>query len=311
MAIQYFFSLAGAQAGYELATQQSAQCDTLYAIGRRRLGIASITQTDVMRLRLDAVKARAARTAVEVELKEARMRLASFLSMNPNTELRISMPGILPDFEIDTRKALEMMHRNSYELLDVEQAVLEAERTLDKVRKQTRFQATVGASVGFNQQGGTVGEAFSDPMRQDIVSLSVSIPLLDLGVGRGKRNMAHSQMEVARISARQAMAEKEQEILVTVSELGSRRELYATAEETLALADKVYDQTMKRFISGSSDLTALAQAQENRLSAQESYISAIYEFWNCYYKLRRLTLFDFSTGFSLSDRFDFENEINR
>ncbi len=311
MAIQYFFNLASAQAKFNLAIQQSAQCDTLYNIGKRRAEIAAITQTDLMRLRLDAVKAKTAKTSAEVELKEARMRLASFLRMNPNTELHINMPGVLPDFEIDTKKALEMMHKNSYELLDVEQAVLEAEQTLDKVRKQTRFQASIGASVGFNQQGDEVSKAYKDPMRQDIVSVNINIPLLDWGVNKGKRNMAYNQMEVARISAQQTMAEKEQEVLVTISELNSRRELYSTAEETLTLADKVYDQTMKRFISGSSDLTSLAQAQQNRLSAQESYISAIYEFWNCYYKLRRQTLFDFSIGFSLSDKFDFENEINK
>ena len=311
LAIQYFFNLANAQASYDLAILQSAQCDTLYNIGKRRIEIASITQTDIMRLRLDAVKARTAKTSAEVALKEARMQLASFLSMNPNAELHINMPGILPDFEIDTQKALEMMHKNSYELLDVEQAVLEAEQTLDKVRKQTRFQANVGASVGFNQQGDAVSKAYQDPMRQDIVSINITIPLLDWGVNRGKRNMAYSQMEIARISAQQTMAEKEQEILVTISELRSRRELYTTAEETLTLADKVYDQTMKRFISGTSDLTALTQAQGDRLSAQESYINAIYKYWDCYYKLRRLTLFDFSIGFSLSDKFDLENEINK
>lgn len=41
--------------------------------------------------------------------------------------------------------------------------------------------------------------------------------------------------------------------------------------------------------------------------AQKNYIQALQNYWLNYYKIRKLTLHDFESGMSLSDRFDFDN----
>jgi len=45
--------------------------------------------------------------------------------------------------------------------------------------------------------------------------------------------------------------------------------------------------------------------------AQKNYISALQNYWLNYYKIRKLTLHDFESGLSLSDRFDFDNGMYR
>ena len=49
----YFFRLAMAQADYELAKDNVATTDTLYAIGEQRKKIAAISQADLLTLKLD------------------------------------------------------------------------------------------------------------------------------------------------------------------------------------------------------------------------------------------------------------------
>ena len=46
-------------------------------------------------------------------------------------------------------------------------------------------------------------------------------------------------------------------------------------------------------------------AQNRQQEAQQNYIQAQLNYWADYYKIRKLTLFDFESGFSLSDKFDF------
>lgn len=307
LAVGYFFTLAQAQSQYKLAKEQAVSCDSLYAIGERKYKIAAITKSDLLSLRLDVVNANNAITSAEVDMKRAALSLNSFLGMDRDTEITILLPGAPSLQYIDAQLALEMMHRNSYLIQEKMQMVAEAEKQLDKVRKGTRFNASVNASVGFNQQSERLKDAYSDPMRKDIVSLSLTIPLLDWGVGRGQRNNAINNLNVARIDAEQKLMELEQDVLVTIDELQSRINLISSAEEALILADQVYRENKIRFQNGTCDITALSQSQQRLLNAQNGFIESMRNYWVCYYDLRRQTLYDFQTGKSLSDIFDFNN----
>ena len=54
-AVSYFFTLAMAQADYELARDNVATTDTLYAVGEQRQKIAAISQADLLTLKLDSI----------------------------------------------------------------------------------------------------------------------------------------------------------------------------------------------------------------------------------------------------------------
>jgi outer membrane protein TolC len=56
-AITYFFALAMAQSEYKMAQDNVTSSDTLYAIGKMRYKIASISQADLLTLNLDKVNA--------------------------------------------------------------------------------------------------------------------------------------------------------------------------------------------------------------------------------------------------------------
>lgn len=307
MAVGYFFSLAQAQSQYKLAKEQAASCDSLYVIGQRKYKIAAITKSDLLSLQLDVVNARNSVASAEVGMKRATLVLTSFLGIDRNTEIDLVLPGRPSAMNVDINNALQMMHKNSYMILEKMQNVAEAEKQLDRVKKSTRFNAMVNASVGFNQQAEEIKNAFDDPMRKDVVSVSLTIPLLDWGVGRGQRNNATNNLNVARIDAQQKIMELEQDVIVTIDELKSRVDLMSSAEEALVLAEQVYKENKIRFLNGTCDITALSQSQQRLLTAQNGYIESMYNYWSCYYDLRKQTLYDFQMNVSLSDMFDFNN----
>lgn len=306
-AVNYFFSLAMAQADYRLAEDNLATADTLYAIGEQRQKIASISQADLLTLKLDKVNARNTLKNAEITRKRAMSALATFLNLDKNTYIVIDLPSRPRYVDIPADRALLLAKENNPTYLEQRQNVLEAEREVDRTKKESRFNASVNASVGFNQVADNLGAAYRNLLQQDLVSLTVSIPLVDWGVRKGKYNMARNNLNVVRIAARQEEISLEEDVMMTVSDFNVQQDLIASASEALDLAELAYDQTRRRFIIGKADISSLTLSLNRQQEAQKNYIQALQNYWLNYYKIRKLTLHDFESGMSLSDRFDFDN----
>lgn len=306
-AVNYFFSLAMAQADYRLAEDNLATADTLYAIGEQRQKIAAISQADLLTLKLDKVNARNTLKNAEITRKRAMSALATFLNLDKNTYIEIDLPSRPRYVDIPADRALLLAKENNPTYLEQRQNVLEAEREVDRTKKESRFNASVNASVGFNQVADNLGAAYRNLLQQDLVSLTVSIPLVDWGVRKGKYNMARNNLNVVRIAARQEEISLEEDVMMTVKDFNVQQDLIASASEALDLAELAYDQTRRRFIIGKADISSLTLSLNRQQKAQKNYIQALQNYWLNYYKIRKLTLHDFESGMSLSHRFDFDN----
>lgn len=301
----YFFNLAMAQAEYDLAKENAASTDTLYRIGRQRLKIAAISRADLLTLELDVVNARNTLQNAASTLKRAMFSLASYLNMEKNTEIHVTLPGRPGALTISVDAALAAAKSNNPNYLTLRQNILEAEQNVDKTRKESRFNASLNASVGFNQVAEDFSDAYRNPMQQEMVSFSVSIPLVDWGVRKGKYNMAKNNLNVVRTSARQSEISIEEEVIMTVNDFNMQQSMVASAEEALDLSVLAYNETRQRFIIGKADVNSLTLALNRQQEAQRNYISALQNYWTYYYKIRKLTLHDFASGFSLSEKFDY------
>ncbi|MDL2256492.1 TolC family protein, partial [Parabacteroides sp. OttesenSCG-928-K15] len=162
-----------------------------------------------------------------------------------------------------------------------------------------------------NQVGDSFENAYKNPLRQDIISLSVSIPLIDWGVRRGKYNMARNNLNIVQISSKQEELKVEEDVIMTVSEFNIQQNLIASAEEALDLAVTAYEETVQRFMIGKADINSLTLSQNRQETAQRNYISALQSYWASYYKIRRLTLHDFDLNIPLSDKFDYDHHLYR
>ena len=303
-ATTYFFELAMAQAEYDLARDNAASTDTLYRIGQERFKIAGISRADLLTLELDHVNAGNTLQTAASSLKRAMFTLASFLDLPKDTQIRLALPGPPQNFNIPVDKALTMARENNPDFLQVRQDILEAEQEVDRTKKESRFNASINASIGFNQVAEDLGGAYRHPQQQDMVSVSVSIPLVDWGVRKGKYNMARNNLNVVKISSRQSEISIEEEVIMTVNDFNIQQSLVQSASRALDLADMAYEETRQRYIIGQADINSLTLSLNRQQEAQRNYISALQSYWLNYYKIRRLTLFDFASGFSLSDKFD-------
>jgi len=308
-AVNYFFALALAQMEYKLAEENVASTDTLYQTGLRRFKIAAISQTDLLTLELDKVNARNTLDNCRIALKRAMFSLASFLGMDTNTQIDVELPGAPMAVDIPSDKALSLAKANSPTLLAHRQTILEAEREVSRAHVQSIFNANLNASIGFNQVAENLSSAYRKLMRQDLVSITLSIPLVDWGVRKGKLNMARNNLNVAEIAAKQDELSIEEDILMTISDFNVHQQMIESARRALDLAEIAYDQTRKKFIIGNADINSLTLSHTRQQDANKNYINALGNYWGSLYKIRRLTLFDFETGLPLSRLFDFNSVL--
>ena len=308
-ATTYFFNLAMAQVEYDMAKENVANTDTLYRTGQERHKIAAISQEDLLTLKLDAINARNTLKNAEISLQRAMFSLASYLNFDKNRMIRLRLPSRPRALQIPVDEALRMARENNPELLASKQSILEAEQEVDRTRKESMFNASVNASIGFNQVASSFKDAYRDPLQQDVVSVSVSIPLVDWGVRKGKHNIAKSNLSIAQTTAEQTAISVEEEVIMTVGDFQIQQNLIQSAEEALDIALMAYQKTKQRFLIGKADLNSMTLSLNRQQEAQRNYITALQNYWLSYYKIRKLTLHDFEVGVSLSNEFDYEHGL--
>lgn len=289
----YFFDLAMAQAEYELAQENRRNSERLYQIGEEKHKIASIGQSELLTLKLDRVNAQNSLQNAELRLTRAMFALAAYLNLNKNTKITLQLPDYPKDVIVRVDEALMHVKDNNPQYLSSKQRILESQQTLDRTRRESLFSAGLSASVGFNQIAPTFRDVYRNPLQQDILGLTLTVPLLDWGVRKGRYNMAKNNLNITQLSARESENRLEEEVIMTVGDFSVQQQMIRSAEEAMELAKVAYEQTQERFIIGKADINSLTLSTNRRQEAQRNYISALRNYWQSYFKLRKLTLYDF------------------
>lgn len=297
--VQYFFNLALAQKQYDLAVENKLTADTLYTIALEREKISSISHADVLTLELDKINFQNALINAELSLQSSQFALATFLNIEENV-LSVIIPENITPLIVNAEEALVLTKENNPEYLAFKQTVLEAEREVDRSKKSAIFDASISASVGFNQVAETFSNAYKKPLQQDVFSISISLPILDWGLRKGKVNITKSSFDIAKLSVLQQEQNLKQEIISTVDNLNTQQNLIGSTQKAIQVAYEAYNINKDRFVIGKVDINSLILSQNRYKEAKYNYISTLRYYWASYYKLKKLTLYDFITNKSLS-----------
>jgi len=106
-------------------------------------------------------------------------------------------------------------------------------------------------------------------------------------------------LNVTQISVKQKEISLEQDVIMTVNDFNVQQDMIRSAEEAMELANLAYDATKQRFIIGNADINSLTLSLNRQNEAQRNYIAALKNYWLSYYKIRKLTLFDFEKSKTL------------
>jgi len=291
-----FFAAYAAEATLANAVANAAVNDTLYRLNTGRYDIGSIGENDLLQSELALLRARTAVDAAKLTHDRALAELRLALAIPAATAIEVVIPDSTPTVAADTALAVDQALHNLSVISQLELQGVQADRQVAQARSDNGFGAVLQASYGFNATAPEMSGAYRDLLGAQRLTLSVDVPLLQWGAGREAVHAAEADRDGL---ASAAEATREQTALdarfaaLDLSQARRNLELSATAD---TVAGKRFEIAYNRYVIGRISVDNLYIAQNEKDQARTAYAQALGRYWESYYRLRRLTLYDFLRG---------------
>lgn len=303
-AVDYFFDLALAQINLEIAVKNQANTDTLYQIAKGRYQLGTIGEDELLQMEYSYLISGKDLNEAGIDLALRKSRLRSFLGFNERVDLLLVLPREVPDLDLDYSRTLAEAKANNPEILNMQRQLLEAERRVAEARSEKGIRADLFAQFGLSQFAEELGDAYQNPLNQQRVEVGIRMPLLDWGLGRGQYRMAQSAEEVTKTGVRQSQIDFDENVFLQVMQFNLQDDQVAIASKADTIADLRYEVSKRRFLIGRIDVLDLNVALEEKDVARRGYVQALRDYWDYYYNLRGLTLYDWQKDIKLVEDFE-------
>lgn len=302
-----FFQLAMAQSNLNSANHNYANADTLYRYAQGRYDIGTITENEMLQLEINYLSEQTNRLNARIEMDDRIQDLRSFLGITDNIEIEVELDDIVPKFVVSVDDALQLARQNNSDIENYALQLLQSESNVAYAKASTGFKADVYMQVGLSQTARDFADVYKSPLNQQLVSLGIRIPILDWGVGRGRVQVAKSNLERIKIDIAQAQIDFDANVIRLVKQFNLQANKVDIARLTTQRADRRNDVAYRLYLLGKSTVLDLNDAIAAKNSAQRAYIYELQSYWSLYYGLRSLTGWDFEHGVSIESNYEFVN----
>ncbi len=303
-AVQIFFSLALAQINKQIAEMNYLNADTLWRMAQGRYKLGTIAEDELLQMQLSWLNSETARKQAEMNLRDREIRLRSFLGFNENVRIELILPNEIPDLQIDMEEVREMAHENNPEILDQQLTLLTAQSQVAEAKAEKGLNANLIALFGMRDQDPVFANAYSQSNQQQTVRVGITLPILDWGLGRGRYRMAQSSLQLAQVQAEQTLIDFDQNLYLDVEQFNLQVDQVGIAAKSDTVAARMYEVTKQRFLIGKIAVLELNNADTKKDENRRAYVMELQNYWNYFYNIRRLALYDFMNRKPLGTDYD-------
>lgn len=278
------------------AKQNETINDTLYKISTGRFNVGKIAENELLQVELQLMNARNAVTQGEVNVKANSKKLANLLGLDSNTGFELIPVTDAPVFLVDLKQAVAEAKQNRSDILGFELNENAAKMQVRQSQSNAFASGSINLNYGLNQTAMTLSGAYQNPLDFQQVSIGYSLPLF--GFGKNKHDIASSKANLESVQAQIAYQKKGFELDVenTVNQFVQLQSAVLISAKSDTIAQKRYDVARNRYMLGKISITDLGLAQEAKDAAVVDYVRTLQQYWQSYYMLRRMTLYDFEKG---------------
>lgn len=296
-----FFNLYAQQMALGNATFNAAVNDTLYTLNKGRYEVGKIGENDLLKSELALLRARAAADDAKLNRDRAEAALRRIIAYPASRPLAIVTPDSIPVVDADPDVAVTQALKNASAMQQNELDNTNTKRGIAEAKARNRFNATVVASVGFNQTAATFGPAYQAPLGSQTLTVGVNLPMLQWGKGKAdvQEQTAFAERSAANSRMRHDQLEEDARFAALGLQQAQRNVLLAAKADTVAA--KQFEVARNRYIIGKIQNDALYLAQGEKDAAVLANVQALRNYWMSFYLLRRLTLYDFAKKVELTD----------
>jgi outer membrane protein TolC len=290
-----FFDLYMAYLNASNAALNLAINDTLYKISKGRFNVGKIAENDLLQSELAYLNAQTQLENANVGLNRSQNNLTTALGLPQSAVVLLLQPSKIPDFEIDPQKAFEEALQNRSDAVNFELQKLQADRNVRQAKSDNSFSATLSASMGYNQQAPLLNDAYNNLLEQRQFSLNFGVPIFRWGAGSSTVDAAIADQKRIQVLIDQQRFDFKQQVLYEAAHLNLLRKQVLVAAKSDTIAQRRFDVAKDRYLIGKIDIPNLFLAQSEKDNARRANAQTLSDYWSTFFRVRRLTLYDFET----------------
>jgi outer membrane protein TolC len=291
-----YFDLLVAQVNLQIAETNRSNNDTLYKIALSKSDLGRISRNDLLQLQLSVLNARKDLASARQTAAVASLKLKSYIGYRDDLRLELAVPDAIAGLPVDLQKALQEAFANRSDAIAFRRRLLEADRDVDKARKDNGLNASLNAAFGLSNRGAQLNDVYQRPQDREYVELQFTVPIMTWGRAQARTETAKANQQLTVQSVEQDKLTFEQEIYTQVTLLQMLQEQATLTAEADRIAQNRYQIAQDRFILSNLSVTDLGIATQEKDRARRDAILALRDYWQSYYTLRLLTLYDFGRG---------------
>jgi outer membrane protein len=291
-----FFDLYAARVALANQIKNVAVNDTLFTLNKGRFEVGKIGENDLLQSELALLRARTSLDGAKLEYERAAAALRLALNLPVSAPLEIAVTLIVPEFEPDTARAVTEALRNRASMSDVALQDVQSRRRVTEARLSNWAGASVSASYGFNATAPNASQVYSNLLNAQQFAVSVSLPLWQWGAHQEGVKAAQADRERSSSLAQSTVQQTAQDAHFAALQLAQARRNLALSAKADTVAGKRFEVALNRYVIGRIAIDNLYLAQNEKDQALTQAVQSLRGYWQAYFRLRRLTLFDFATG---------------
>jgi outer membrane protein TolC len=287
-----FFDYYAANVALGNALANAAVNDTLYTLNKGRFEVGKIGENELLQSELQLLRARASVDAAKLERDRSESALRRQINVHSPDTLVVVPPQNVPTVDVDPDMAVTQALRNAS---ISEQAMLDSvnAKRAETEARLNNIGASLSASYGMNQTSNLFGLAYASPLPRQTLQMQVNMPVFQWGGGRADVEAARASQAQVRSSSRARREQLMEDARYAALQLTQSQRMLLIAAKADTVAQKRFEVAKNRYVIGKIGVSDLYIAQNEKDQALESYVQALRGYWTNFYRLRRVTLFDF------------------
>jgi outer membrane protein TolC len=290
---QKFFDLFILQMNVKNAELNVAINDTLYKLSINRFKVGKIAENDLLQSELQLLNTKNQLESSRLDLRRSLEDLIMAIGMEKTDSLIIEPPIAIPNITIEPELAIRLATQNRSDFVNYDILELQSQRDIESAKSNNRFNANINASYGVNKSASQLPVAYKELLDQETFNITFSIPLFQWGKGSAQVESAISAERSTKTNIENKKRSFELDLKYEALSFNQLQQQLKTSAKADTIAQRRFDVAKNRYIIGKIDLTAFFIAQSEKDNAFTSFIQMQKNFWIAYYRLRRLTLYDF------------------
>lgn len=291
-----FFNLLIAQINQQISIKNRNSVDTLLKIAEAKYDMGRLSKDELLQLKLASLNAGNALAEANLNVESAAFQLKSYIGFKEETQLDLVLPENLAVFDVDPQTAIAEARNNKYQTVEFRRKLLEAKRDVAKAIGDNGLNANLIASFGLTNRANNIPDIYSNPRDQQTLQIGFSVPIKDWGRSASRIKTAEANKKLIEYTVALDEINFDQEIYTQVRQFNMIRTQMPNNAEADRTAQERYEISRNRYLLGDISITNLNIALQEKDQARRAYILSLKNFWDAYYNIRILTLYDFEKG---------------